>query len=1398
MGVVYKARHLALDRLVALKMLLLGTHAGPDDLERFRTEAEAVARLRHSNIVQIHEVGECRGLPYFAMEFCPRGSLANGLDGTPWEAKPAARLIETLARAMHAAHTAGIVHRDLKPGNVLLASDGAPKVTDFGLARRLDVPGQTRTGAILGTPSYMPPEQAGGKGKEAGPAADVYSLGAILYELLTGRPPFKAATDLDTLLQVLADEPPAVRRLQPKVHRDLENVCHKCLDKDPRKRYATAEALAEDLRRFQAGEPVTARPVGLLRRAAKWARRRPAVAGLLTLVLLVIAAGATGILWAYREAVQQRDRAEGETERVRQEKQRADANADKARREAQEAKLQAYYAMIGRADAQLQAGDNKAAAGVLARVNEEFRGGWEYRHLARRTGGTPLALAGAYGPICYSPDGSRLATGSSDNSVRLWDSRTGEQVLVLRGHTKHITAMSYSPDGSRLATCSEDNSIRLWDPRTGRQGSVIRGRSDDSYPRSLCYSPDGTRLASGSWQGEVQVWDARTGQEIMVLEGYPGTVDAVCYSPDGTRLASGSQGGEVRVCDAGTGRQVLVLRDIGRVLSLGYSRDGTRLAVGTFDLTTRVLDGRTGAEVLTLRGHSRWVVWVCYSPDGSRIATTALDDTARVWDATTGAELFALHGARGWGCYSPDGSRLAAVSAIDNTVRVWDARSGQQGLVIRGHSEDLNAVCYSPDGRRLATASYDRTARVWDARTGRQELVLRGHTGGVLEVCYSPDGSRLATTAFVSNKPGEVRVWDAHSGREVLLVGCPKLSVPSACFSPDGSHLAIAVARVNPTVRVCEAATGIEVFALPGAHGPVRYSPDGSQLATGFVDHSVRIWETRTGQPVAELRGYMGDLSSMCYSPDGCRIATASGKVNQPGEVRVWDTHTAQELLALRGHTGPVMGVSYSPDGTRLATGSEDGTARIWDARTGQEVLVLRGHAHYVASVSFSPDGLRLATASYDTTVRVWDAHTGPPLLDQSPAPAETATPTGANADPALPQPSRPGDYDPWAEDWDRRQAFGADWHAADAAAAAGRGDWIAAVFHRQRLAQLHPGDWRNRRQLAYSYLRLGRGREAKDVFDQPLAADPRLAPAYLERARLLLVLGDRTKATADILAALVVASAVRAGWPEAARAEVEQGEQAAHAGDWRAAREHFGLAALWQPNEPEYRWRLAVAYLAHPGPQAHRRTLEPLLAGPHVVSDLEVPWRLSAVLAAGFPTSATPGTSTGLVGAEAALRQQAGRRADKAVQFAGSSSNVKMYAAAARLYSYAFAADATLAENFVNGYRYNAACVAALAACGQGKDADTLSPAAKVGLRQQAHIWLRADLDCWSKQVANGQGDGRAEVLRQMRHWRSDPNLASVRDKKALAALPQADRCLWEHLWADVAALTDRARIRR
>jgi tRNA A-37 threonylcarbamoyl transferase component Bud32/tetratricopeptide (TPR) repeat protein len=388
MGVVYKARQKSLDRIVALKMIRDGGLAGAEAQTRFRAEAQAIARLQHPHIVQVFEVGEHEGQPFFSLELVSGGSLADQLNGTPQPPQQAARLIETLARAVHAAHQQGIVHRDLKPANVLLTSDGTPKVSDFGLAKRLDSSLQTRSGVILGTPAYMAPEQAGmgetpalqsgGVSSAVGPAADIYSLGAILYEMLTGRPPFLGLTALDTLQQVKSRDPVPPRHLQPRVPRDLETICLKCLQKEPRKRYESAEALAEDLRRFSAGEPIHARRAGPVERLAIWCRRRPAVTLLVILLLLTVTAGFVGITWKWREAEQRKQQAEQAEQEARQAEQRVRARSQIAVQALRELSEFGVAQMFGGHPA-----EGQSLQGLILRVGKRLQGKQARRVLER-------------------------------------------------------------------------------------------------------------------------------------------------------------------------------------------------------------------------------------------------------------------------------------------------------------------------------------------------------------------------------------------------------------------------------------------------------------------------------------------------------------------------------------------------------------------------------------------------------------------------------------------------------------------------------------------------------------------------------------------------------------------------------------------------------------------------------------------------------------------------------------------------------------------------------------------------------------------------------------------------------------------------------------------------------
>jgi WD40 repeat protein/tRNA A-37 threonylcarbamoyl transferase component Bud32 len=963
MGVVYKARQVKANRLVALKMILSGGHASEDDLARFRTEAEAVARLQHPGIVQIYEVNEHESLPYFSMEYVEGGSLEKDLAGTPMPPKAAARLVEQLAQAIQTAHEHQVIHRDLKPANVLLSADGRTKITDFGLAKKLDVTGKTQTGAIMGTPSYMAPEQAGGKSKAIGPPADIYALGAILYECLTGRPPFEAANPVDVILKVIADEPVSPRQLRAKVPADLEAICLKCLRKEPEQRYASAADLAEDLRRFRAGEPVTARPMGKLERARRWSRRNKALASLMTAVALVLLAGTALSSYFAVRAIQRAEEAEAERDRAKFQKLRAET----AR----------FAIQIDSALRAWERHDVTEAERLLGEVEEPFQRTWEHRHLRSLCRRKPILLLGHGGQItsvAFNPNGQRLASGSIDGTVKVWDAATGQEIRTLKGHTSPVFSVAFSPDGTRIVSGSWVGMVKVWDAATGQEKLSLTGNIYDVI--SLAISIDGKRILSGSRDGTLKVWDAATGKEKLTLKGHSGVVSSVAFSSDGRRIASGSWDGMVKAWDAATGEEKVTLKGhSGVVSSVAFSPDGQRLVSGSEDRTVKVWDAATGQEKLSLQGHGAQINSVAFSDDGKRITSGSRDGTVKVWDALTGHAQLTLKGHIGIVssvAFSSDGKRIASGGSQDRTVRVWDSAVGQEQFSLKGHSGVVSSVAFSSDGRRIASGSEDRTVKVWDAATGQEKLSLKGHTDRVTSVAFGPDGRRIASGSIDRT----VKVWDVATRREKLSLEGHTDWVTTGAFSPDGKRLVSGSG--NATVKVWDAASGQELLSIK-AHRrgvtSVAFSPDGQRLVSGSGDRTVKVWDAATGQEQLCLQGHDDQVTSVAFSPGSNRIASGS----RDGRVKVWDAQSGTSPFPLKEQMRTVSSVTFSPDGKRIAAGGEgktpgSGEVHLWDADTGQHLLTLKGHTGLVTSVAFSPDGKYIVSGSADKTVKVWEA----------------------------------------------------------------------------------------------------------------------------------------------------------------------------------------------------------------------------------------------------------------------------------------------------------------------------------------------------------------------------------------------------------------------------------------
>jgi eukaryotic-like serine/threonine-protein kinase len=1011
MGVVYKARQKSLDRVVALKMILAGAHAGTNQRLRFQAEAESAARLQHPNIAQVYEIGEQDGCPYFSLEYVDGRGLHEELqEGLPPPMRSAA-LTEQLARAVAYAHQHGIVHRDLKPGNVLLTPDGTPKITDFGLAKRLDDDqGHTRTGDVIGTPSYMAPEQAAGRSKEVGPAADVYALGAILYEMLTGQPPFEGGSTWDTVLLVLSAEPEPPSRRQPGVPRDLETICLKCLQKEPAKRYASALTLADDLRRFQIGEPIEARPVGSLERARKWARRRPAVATLLaTSAALLLALLVGGWVTAVRVAQNNRD-----LEKVNRANLRAliRLNVTNGSHHVEDEDLIGSLVWYARAnkledDDAVKPAHRTRLAAVLREcprlrqlwfhdeaVNDVAfspDGKWVVTAGDDRTARVwnietgvprfaPLSHTGAIVRASFSPDGQRIVTTGTDDTGRIWDAVTGRLIATLTGHRGPVRDARFSPDSSLVVTASADATARVWNAADGKlrgaslihEGEVVRA----SFDR------DGQRVLTACSDGFARVWrlDAeRSVIQFRLKHGGPVT-DAV-FSADGTRVATASADGTARIWDSATGKPIgEPLRHQGEVLRVAFRGDGRQLATASADLSARIWDSATGQELTPALRHYSTVISVAFSPDGTHLATASDDNSARVWDTSNGRSVtppLPHNGSVSEVCFSPDGRHIAT-AARDTTARIYDLELFPPAALTLHQGGAVLHASFDADGTRVLTTGTDRKARVWNARTGKVLAILEGHTAAILTGAFSHDGSRIVT----AGADRSARVWDASDYGLIATLMGHQGPITRAAFSPDGTR--VVTASDDGTARAWDAATGVSEAVLGDGGGGQRqamldavFSPDGRSVATGSADRTARLWDMTGGRQLGPPLNHSDRVVRVAFSPDGRQLATASFDRT----AQLWDVATGQAVLQNpMAHAGSLRDLSFSPDGALLATCGDDNTVRVWKAATGVPFLPPLRHFGTVLAVRFSPDGKRLASASADNSGRVWDAATGEPL----------------------------------------------------------------------------------------------------------------------------------------------------------------------------------------------------------------------------------------------------------------------------------------------------------------------------------------------------------------------------------------------------------------------------------
>jgi serine/threonine protein kinase/WD40 repeat protein len=974
MGVVYLARQFRLNRLVALKMVLAGAYAASTDLVRFLAEAEAAAQLQHPNIAQVHEVGSHGGLPFISLEYVDGGTLAQKLKGTPLPPRQAAGLTATLGRAVQYAHQHGVVHRDLKPANILLTEDGTPKISDFGVAKRSAAgSGMTQTGAILGTPSYMAPEQAEGK-RDVGPAADVYALGAILYELLTGRPPFKGPTPLDTVLQVMKDEPVPPRRLQPKAPRDLETICLKCLQKDPRKRYASAAALADDLDRFLADRPILARPTGRPERAWRWCRRNPVVAGLAA----TLAAGAlVAVYFLNAERTQTLNNltraTNAEAGLTTQLQKTSEAERDKTDKLWQSYLDRARAGRFSRQQGQRLDGLDALAAAALIRPSDQLRD----QAIAcmalcdLRTVLSGITLPEGATVTAFDPSGKVYAYGDKTGAV--WVRRVGDggEIAHLSTNGLPVSWLVFSPDGRFLAGGPERGAY-IWPAGGGRAIVAIPSGS-----WGFDFNPDGRRAVIGRG-GAVHLFELPSGRERFAFPtGF--SQHGLAFHPDGRRLAvtALSQSPAVRVYDSETGSliQEITLPETNAASIPSWHPDGERLAVGGVDGRAFILHVPDQRLLAVLAGHAQYVNEVRFTLDGEHLLTSSWDGTTRLWETATGRQLLSRIGSFNYSVQR-DGSRLGYFTDRNRSVQFVEWVGGREYRTLANDAGsgmgEYSCAAFSPDGRLLAAAA-DDGARLWDLASGREmvHLALRN----CLSQVFTPDGRTLLTSGPATG----FQLWPLRpdpAAPNGLVIGPPRLLnlplVPMRFDLAGDGRTAAVVSEATHNVAVIDVESGeVRPFLLgnPMASS-VAVSPNGRWVAAGgWHAPAQQLWDAHTGRMVKELK--LGEITDVFFSSDSRWLITS-----RHDEYCFWDVETGQPGLRIPRDQEPYPGpVAFSRDGEMMAVELTPGVIGLLDWKTNRILARLedptRDRARFLC---FSPDGAQLAVvAGYDKALHVWN-----------------------------------------------------------------------------------------------------------------------------------------------------------------------------------------------------------------------------------------------------------------------------------------------------------------------------------------------------------------------------------------------------------------------------------------
>ena len=1020
MGTVWMAEQKEpVRRRVALKLI----RAGKSDeriLKRFEAERQALAMMDHANIAKILDAGTTDdGMPYFVMELVQGIPINKYCDQKKLAPRKRLELFVSICNAVQHAHQKGIIHRDLKPSNVLVATqDDKPlvKVIDFGLAKALQPQLKltpetmyTEFGQIMGTLQYMSPEQAGVGNLDVDTRTDIYSLGSILYKLLTGFTPIDddsmRKNALDEIYRMIREQdPPRPSRrlaesdsgssylvgsnpqsLGSSLRNELDWIVMCALEKDRDKRYKTVAALADDVKNYLTGVPVAARPPSRAYQIRKFVARHKGLAMTLAIVTTMLFSSLAAVSWfawqtneALSKADQETTRAAAALSKANQETTRAVAAENEAKQK--EKQQEAALARSNYLNAGLYWANNDARKANLflemVPESEEYRD-FEWHLSKRQFSGSSTAFFGHQGwigGVAYSPDGKLLSSGSADRSIKIWDAQSGSLKRTLED-TAFVRSVCFSPDGKYLVSGSDDGLVKIWDVKKGIELRVFSGHT--GRVNCVCFSPNGKHLASASDDKTIRIWSVKSGDLLESLTGHAAAVECVDFSPDGKRLASVTFFGDssIKIWDAQNGSLLKTLSSSGDFFrSVKFSPDGDRLATAGGkgrDGMVSLWNPRLGTKLKSFRGHETTARSIAFSPSGAVLASASEDNNLKLWNVRTGEELRTLVGHIGpvnSVAFNPTGAHLATGSS-DKTVRQWDVQDGPNLISLENHAKAITTVAISKNCEALATASSDQTINLWNPENGSLLKTLAGHHDTVSGLAFSSDGKRLAT----ASSDQSIKLWDTQSGILEKTLARDAGPISSIAFSPDGKLLA--TAGIDDTISLWEVQTGIESkLRTKGKKicsvASVAFSPDGTRMATCSPSSPVVIWDVQSRKLLKKIEFSDHVFSFLCvaFNRDGTRLAVGF----LDGNVAVLDTRDWRELNRIEAHLGAAHSVVFSPNGKRLATAGADHLIKLWDVQTGAEVKRLASHTDNVSSLAFNSDGTCLASGSWDGTAKLW------------------------------------------------------------------------------------------------------------------------------------------------------------------------------------------------------------------------------------------------------------------------------------------------------------------------------------------------------------------------------------------------------------------------------------------